>query len=106
MLYGADGKAQAGERPVLKDLSFRFPPGSRVLLLGANGAGKTALLRILAGKHMVNEGAVHVLGEPPFQAMHLTSSHQIAYIGGEWERDVAFGGYQVPLMVRLSNRCY
>ncbi|KAK2076748.1 hypothetical protein QBZ16_005508 [Prototheca wickerhamii] len=46
---------------------------------------------------MVSEEAVLVLGESPFHATHLTSSHQLGYVGGEWERDVAFGGYKVPL---------
>lgn len=54
---------------------------------------------------MVSEEAVLVLGESPFHATHLTSSHQLGYVGGEWERDVAFGGYKVPLTVRHLCLC-
>ncbi|MEO8314818.1 MAG: ATP-binding cassette domain-containing protein [Pseudomonadota bacterium] len=36
-------------RPVLKDLSWRIGPGERWLVVGASGAGKTQLLKIVAG---------------------------------------------------------
>ena len=68
-----------------------------MLLLGANGAGKTTLLQILAGKHMVPKESVHVIGHPPFHHTNLTTSGRLSYIGGNWERDIAFAGYSVPL---------
>lgn len=82
---------------MLQNVTLEVQRGSRVLLVGANGAGKTTLLKILAGKHMVPESAVRVLGEPPFHATQLTTSGALSYIGGNWERDIAFAGYSVPL---------
>ncbi len=38
-----------GERVVFAGVSFRVPPGAALLLTGANGAGKSSLLRLLAG---------------------------------------------------------
>lgn len=38
-----------GERAVFAGLSFRVGPGAALLLTGANGAGKSSLLRLLAG---------------------------------------------------------
>ena len=55
--------------------------------------------QVLGGKHMVPRVAVSVLGEPPFHATHLTSSGALAYVGGNWERDIAFAGYAIPLAV-------
>lgn len=81
-------------------MSVSIKPGTRTLLIGPNGAGKTTLLKILGGKHMVPQGAVQVLGEPPFHATALTSSGELSYIGGNWERDIAFAGYAIPLQVR------
>ncbi len=63
------------------------------------GAGKTTLLKILGGKHMVPEGAVSILGRPPFHDTALTSSGDLSYVGGTWVRDVAFAGYSIPLAV-------
>jgi heme exporter protein A len=37
-----------GERLVFSGVSFRLPPGGALVLIGANGSGKTSLLRILA----------------------------------------------------------
>jgi CCR4-NOT complex subunit CAF16 len=68
-----------------------------MLLIGSNGAGKTTLLKILAGKHLVSEDEVRVLGQPPFHATSLTTSGLLSYIGGNWERDIAFAGYSIPL---------
>ena len=53
---------------------------------------------------MVPRGAVSVLGQPPFHAVSLTSTGALAYVGGNWERDVAFAGYAVPLAVSGMGR--
>src|SRR5438270_12733795 len=37
------------DRQVLEDISLSFLPGAKIGVLGYNGAGKSALLRILAG---------------------------------------------------------
>jgi ATPase subunit of ABC transporter with duplicated ATPase domains len=42
------GKAYAGP-PVFEDVTFAVERGERLLIMGLNGAGKTSLLRILAG---------------------------------------------------------
>lgn len=96
---GLDGRPIPGLPPLIKSMNINIDKGSRVLLLGANGAGKTTLLKILAGKHLINpeDGSVRVLGRPPFQDTLLTSSGDLAYIGGTWTRDVAFAGTAIPL---------
>ena len=43
------GKAFAGGREVLKDISLAFLPGAKIGVLGLNGAGKSTLLRIMGG---------------------------------------------------------
>jgi len=80
-------------------MTITVPRGSTVLLIGPNGAGKTTLLKVLGGKHMIPAAQVSVLGQPPFQSTNLTSSGDLSYIGGNWERDVAFAGYSIPLAV-------
>jgi ATPase subunit of ABC transporter with duplicated ATPase domains len=47
----AQGLAQSyGGPPVFEDVSFDVGRGERLLIMGLNGAGKTSLLRILAGR--------------------------------------------------------
>jgi len=36
-------------RPLFEGVSFRLGDGSRTALVGANGTGKTTLLRVIAG---------------------------------------------------------
>jgi ATPase subunit of ABC transporter with duplicated ATPase domains len=45
-----------GGPPVFEDVSFDVGRGERLLVLGLNGAGKTSLLRILAGETAANLG--------------------------------------------------
>src|SRR5258706_9414204 len=37
------------DRTVLENISLSFYPGAKIGVLGANGAGKSSLLRIMAG---------------------------------------------------------
>lgn len=50
------------DRPVLEGVTFDLAPGSRTLLLGASGSGKTSLLNILCGLQSPDHGEVR-LGE-------------------------------------------
>jgi sulfate-transporting ATPase len=43
------GKVYPPNREVLKDISLSFYPGAKIGVLGLNGAGKSSLLRIMAG---------------------------------------------------------
>lgn len=49
---------QRGERVLFQDLSFELPQSQWLQIAGANGAGKTSLLRILSGLSEPVEGRV------------------------------------------------
>ena len=81
-------------RPALRDLSLSLPAGRIVGLMGANGCGKTTLLKILAGVLADYEGQVRVAGHAPgpqskalvsflpdaaFIADNLTAERAVAY---------------------------
>lgn len=60
--------ARAG-LPVLEGLSFDVAPGQALILRGANGIGKTTLLRTIAGL------------QPPVSGQILGAGEQVAYAG-------------------------
>src|ERR1700676_1879910 len=43
------GKIVPPKRQILKDISLSFLPGAKIGILGLNGAGKSTVLRIMAG---------------------------------------------------------
>lgn len=45
--------------------------------------GKTTILKILGGKHMVEPDMVKVLGRSAFHDTALTASGDLSYLGGE-----------------------
>lgn len=66
------------DREVLKDISLSFFPGAKIGVLGMNGAGKSSLLKIMAG---LDDGFT---GEA-----RLTSSFTVGYLPQEPELNTA-----------------
>ena len=58
-----------GETVALDDVRIAVPPGQITGLVGPDGAGKTTLIRILAGLMAPSEGKVTVLGKAPGEAL-------------------------------------
>jgi heme exporter protein A len=65
-----------GDRRVFSDLNFSLAPGTFLQVTGANGSGKTSLLRILCGLIKPAEGqvswlgaSIHSLGEEYFTSV-------------------------------------
>jgi ATPase subunit of ABC transporter with duplicated ATPase domains len=58
--------AHPGGDVVFEDISFRVAPGRHIGLIGANGVGKTTLLRVLAGELPALEGEFSVGGRLAF----------------------------------------
>ena len=99
---GIDGHPPPGSTPLIQDFNLTLSSGHRCLLVGSNGAGKTTLLKILGGKHLVEPDMVRVLGRSAFHDTTLISSGDLCYLGGEWRRDVAFAGFEVPIQMDIS----
>eukprot|EP00262_Sarcandra_glabra_P000625 TRINITY_DN1074_c0_g1_i1.p1 TRINITY_DN1074_c0_g1~~TRINITY_DN1074_c0_g1_i1.p1 ORF type:complete len:328 (+),score=51.37 TRINITY_DN1074_c0_g1_i1:95-1078(+) len=99
---GIDGHPPPGSTPLIDEFCLSLDSGDRCLLVGSNGAGKTTILKILGGKHMVDPDMVCVLGRSAFHDTRLTSSGDLCYLGGEWRRDVAFAGFEVPIQMDIS----
>lgn len=68
------------ERLVFADLTFTLAPGEALLLTGANGAGKSSLLRLLAGLIPAAEGQLLWDGEDAL-ADKISHGAKLRYLG-------------------------
>lgn len=64
MLQASGLFCERGDRQLLNGLSFSLESGQLLHIRGANGAGKTSLLRIIAGLLLPTEGDVLWSGKP------------------------------------------
>ncbi|MFY8106462.1 MAG: heme ABC transporter ATP-binding protein [Elstera sp.] len=53
-----------GGKAILEDISFTLPPGTVTAVLGANGAGKSSLLAVLAGDRAPSTGTLTWFDRP------------------------------------------
>jgi molybdate transport system ATP-binding protein len=115
-----DASLELGGRVVLHDLTVELACGAHVLLLGANGAGKTQLLKLLAGERWPTPtgrerreyrdaaGRLLELSELLPRIAHVGGERQDKYLRYDWnfsvERVVATGchGGDRPI-VRLTS---
>lgn len=68
-----------GDRCLCRDLSFTLDSGQVLQLAGANGSGKTSLMRVLAGLGRLDAGEVRWNGTPLAKAADFHS--ELAYVG-------------------------
>ena len=60
MLSVSNLSVQFGKRVLFDNVNITFAPGNCYGIIGANGAGKSTFLKILAGKQESNSGSVHL----------------------------------------------
>lgn len=65
---------KAGERVLIKDLTYTAVPGDRVGIVGPNGSGKSTLLNMIAGRLEPDQGHI-VLGQT-VKLGYFTQEHQ------------------------------
>jgi ABC-type multidrug transport system ATPase subunit len=58
-----------GRNAALRDVTTSFARGRLYTVLGENGAGKSSLLRLIAGLATASSGSVHVFGTPPRESL-------------------------------------
>jgi heme exporter protein A len=80
MLEGIDLECVRGERTLFRSLSFSLEPGALLRVAGANGSGKTSLLRIVCGLTPPAHGEVRWEGAS-IRALKEDYSRRLVYIG-------------------------
>lgn len=81
-----------GERQLFRDIGFALGPGRVLYLRGANGSGKTSLLRLLAGLLLPEEGTL------------LWRGRDVAQQASAYRAELAFLGHLDALKPQLTLR--
>ena len=80
MLEARELECTRGERRLFSGLSFRLGPGQLLRVAGANGSGKTSLLRIMCGLLLPSAGELRWRGRP-IRAEREEYSRNLVFIG-------------------------
>lgn len=90
LLVASGLSCQRGKRRLFQDLTLRVSAGTGLLVQGANGSGKTSLLRMLAGLTSPTSGQVYWNGTP------------IRELGDEYRSQLLYCGHLNGLKDELS----
>lgn len=98
---GAAAPAEEGDW-ILRDVSFRVAPGEKVAFVGATGAGKTTIIKLLTRLYDVDRGCVRVDGvdvrDFPQQALRkrvATVLQDVFLFSGTLARNIALGRHDL-----------
>jgi heme exporter protein A len=80
MLEAVDLNCERGGRALFRGLSFSVGNGDLLRIAGANGSGKTSLLRMLCGLLTPSAGEVRWKGEP-IRALGEDYARELVYLG-------------------------
>ena len=107
---GASDGASGGEQEIaseagdwiLRDVSFRVEPGEKVAFVGATGAGKTTIIKLLTRLYDVDRGCVRIDGvdvrEFPQQELRrriATVLQDVFLFSGSISRNIALGRHDL-----------
>ncbi|MGP1275263.1 MAG: energy-dependent translational throttle protein EttA [Caulobacterales bacterium] len=90
-----------GDKLLIKDLTFKLPPGGVVGVIGPNGAGKTTLFKMIVGEEQPDTGSVK-LGETVKLGYVNQSRDALDAKKTVWEEVsggndmISLGGHEVP----------
>jgi len=96
----------AGLPHVLKDVTFSFGRGARILVVGANGACKSTVMSILGGKRMIPRGLAKILGKDCFNDPGVAQN--VMYCGDWWRTNFFMNlelGELIGESVTSTQRC-
>jgi ABC-2 type transport system ATP-binding protein len=112
-----EGLSAGYDHDIFRDLQFTVMPGETVRIAGANAAGKSTLMRCLAGVHKARTGQVVVCGadlggQPEEAKRHIgysTGQGPFTYLTGREHIRLALRVYRLPktaeqqLVARFPN---
>ncbi len=76
-------RASTGIVEILKNVSFSVEPGEFVALIGASGAGKTSVLRLMNRLAEISSGSIQLEGQDIRQLPVVNLRRQVALVNQE-----------------------
>jgi ATPase subunit of ABC transporter with duplicated ATPase domains len=111
MISATGLELRAGARILLSDISLRVQPGDRIGLVGRNGAGKTTMLKVLAGEGQPFAGQVERRGpvgylpqDPRTGDLHVTARDRVLSARGLDSLLAEMAKLEVELESRSDDR--
>ncbi len=77
------------EKPILKNISLKITPKSRILIQGESGSGKSSLLRLITAVIEPTAGSIYV-NKLSMESLHL--NHYRSYLGLSLSEETPFEG--------------
>jgi len=89
-----------GKKQVLEGIDTHFGKGCFCAVMGANGCGKTTLLRLVAGLLPPQQGEVLIDGQPVNRLSARQLAQRIAFVRQHPQTDFEFSAFETVLMGR------
>ncbi|MCA3447539.1 MAG: ABC transporter ATP-binding protein [Rhodobacter sp.] len=93
-----------GRQDILSDISFAVPQGQIMAICGANGAGKSSLLRLIYRHQAPRRGSVRLLGKDIWLMTAPEAARSLAAVLQEQPTDFALTARQIVALGRLPHR--
>ena len=93
-----------GRGDILSDISFAVPQGQIMAICGANGAGKSSLLRLIYRHQAPRQGSVRLMGRDIWQMGAAEVARSLAAVLQEQPTDFALTARQIVALGRLPHR--
>lgn len=95
-----------GSRVIFRHLSFSYESPETLCILGANGTGKSTLLKCLTGEYKGSEGSVLIDGREAGRYSPRRLAHRLAYIPQSHQPAFPYPVLEVVAMGRTSRLGY
>ncbi len=93
-----------GRADILSDITFAVPQGQIMAICGANGAGKSSLLRMIYRHQAPRRGTVRLMGKDVWRMGAPESARHLAAVLQEQPTDFALTARQIVALGRLPHR--